>query len=250
MLRTFKLIIEYDGTNYHGWQRQTSHRTIQGEIEAALLTMTRQKITVTGSGRTDAGVHALAQTASFRCETRLTPDNFQQGLNSLLDRDIVIRACEPAPDGFHARFDAQRKTYQYRVLNRPLPPAIGRQYVWHIRRPLATAAMRRALPHIVGEHDFTSFEGAGSPQGSSVRHIMAAELTETPDNHIRFDITANGFLKHMVRNIVGTLVEIGLGKRGPEKMGKILAARDRSLAGATAPPMGLFLVNVEYERRP
>ncbi|MEW6078012.1 MAG: tRNA pseudouridine(38-40) synthase TruA [Thermodesulfobacteriota bacterium] len=246
MLRTFKLIIEYDGTHYHGWQRQATDRTIQGEIEAALLTMTRQQVSVTGSGRTDAGVHALAQTASFRCDTRLTPDNFQQGLNSLLDDDIVIRDCQYAPDEFHARFDAQRKTYQYRILNRLLPPAIGRQYVWHIRRQLDIAAMRQALPHITGEHDFTSFEGAGSPQGSSVRNVMAAILHDAPDGHLYFDITANGFLKHMVRNIVGTLAEIGLNKLTPDDMGRILAARDRSLAGATAPPQGLFLMNVEY----
>ncbi len=246
MIKTFKLTIEYDGTGYHGWQRQNDDRTVQGEIETALFTITRQRVTVVGSGRTDAGVHALAQAASFRCETRLAPENFRDGLNSLLDSDIVIRACEPADDNFHARFNARRKTYQYRIANRDLPVAIGRQYVWHIRRPLDVEAMRQALPHIIGEHDFTSFEGAGSPQGSSVRNVMAAGITGAPDDRLFFNITANGFLRHMVRNIVGTLVEIGLKKRGPEEMGTILAAQDRSLAGPTAPPTGLFLVSVDY----
>ena len=248
MIQTFKLIIEYDGTGYHGWQRQKSDRSIQGEIEAALFTMTGRKITVIGSGRTDAGVHALAQVASFRCDTHLTAEVFRKGLNSLLDVDVVICDCQQTAGDFHARYDAKRKTYQYRVINSALPVAIGRQYVWHIRRPLDVAAMRRALPHIIGEHDFTSFEGTGSPQSSSVRHVMQAEFHDgAPDGRIVFNITANGFLKHMVRNIVGTLVKIGLGKGAPEDLGRILAAKDRSRAGATAPPQGLFLVNVEYD---
>ncbi len=248
MARTFKLIIEYDGTHYHGWQRQKSDRSIQGEIEAALFTMTSQRVTVIGSGRTDAGVHALAQVASFQCDTHLTPENFKKGLNSLLDVDIVIRDCQAAADDFHARYDARQRTYQYRILNRELPVAVGRQYVWHIRRPLDVAAMRRALPFIIGEHDFTSFEGAGSPQNSSVRRIMQAEIQEHPENRICFDITANGFLKHMVRNIVGTLVEIGRSNLTPADMGSILKAKDRAVAGPTAPAMGLFLMSVEYEK--
>lgn len=247
MTKTFKLVIEYDGTDYHGWQRQKSDRSIQGEIEAALFTMTGQKVTLIGSGRTDAGVHALAQVASFKCDTHLTADVFKKGLNSLLDTDVVITNCQQAADDFHARYDARQKTYQYRIVNRELPVVIGRQYVWHIRRPLDIAAMRRALSHVIGEHDFTSFEGTGSPQNSSIRHIMQAEIHEAPDNRLFFDITANGFLKHMVRNIVGTLIEIGLNKHTPEDMAQILEARDRSKAGATAPPQGLFLINVEYE---
>ncbi len=246
MTQTFKLIIEYDGTNYHGWQRQKTDRSIQGEIEAALFTMTGQKVTVIGSGRTDAGVHALAQVASFRCDTHLTADVFKKGLNSLLDVDVIICDCRQAADDFHARYNARQKTYQYRILNRELPVAIGRQYAWHIRRPLDITAMRRALSYIIGEHDFSSFEGTGSPQNSSVRHVLQVEIHETPDARIFFDITASGFLKHMVRNIVGTLVEIGLGKREPEDMGQILEAKDRSRAGATAPPQGLFLISVEY----
>ena len=247
MNQTFKLIIEYDGTDYHGWQRQKNDRSVQGEIEAALFIMTGRKITVIGSGRTDAGVHALAQVASFRCDTHLTAGVFQKGLNSLLDVDVVIRNCHRAVDDFHARYNAKRKTYQYRIINSELPAAIGRQYAWHIRRPLDVQAMRRALPYIIGEHDFTSFEGTGSPRNTAVRHVMRAEIQEAPDNRVFLDITANGFLKHMVRNLVGTLVEIGLGKYTPEDMGQILEARNRSRAGATAPPQGLFLVNVEYE---
>jgi tRNA pseudouridine38-40 synthase len=248
MTKTFKLIIEYDGTGYHGWQRQKTDRSIQGEIETALFTMTGQKVTVIGSGRTDAGVHALAQVASFRCDTHLTADIFKKGLNSLLDADVVICDCRQAAGDFHARYDAKWKTYQYRIINSELPVAIGRQYAWHIRRPLDVTAMRRALPYIIGEHDFTSFEGAGSPQSSSVRHVMRAEIFQSPDSRIFFDITANGFLKHMVRNIMGTLVSIGLGKHAPEDMAQVLEAKDRSRAGATAPPQGLFLVSVAYEK--
>ncbi|MCU0614942.1 MAG: tRNA pseudouridine synthase A, partial [Desulfobacterales bacterium] len=141
MIKNFKLVIEFDGTGYSGWQRQKSDRTIQGEIEKALTTMTQQKITLFGSGRTDAGVHALAQTANFKCDTSLTSEAFQKGLNSLLPADIVIKSCAPAPDEFHARFDAKNKAYRYHILNHHLPVAIGRQYVWQIRRPLDTHAM-------------------------------------------------------------------------------------------------------------
>lgn len=242
----FRLIIEYDGTAYHGWQRQKRDRSVQGEIENALATMTGQKITLIGSGRTDAGVHALGQVANFHCDTRLTPDTFQKGLNSLLDDDIVIRDCQEADEKFHARYDVKGKTYHYRILNRQIPTAIRRHYVWFIRRKLDTDAMRSAIPHLLGKHDFKAFEGTGSPRAHTVRCVSEANLMQHDDGYLTFEIKADGFLRFMVRNILGTLVEVGVGKIPPDGLQEILLSKDRSQAGATAPPQGLFLMEVRY----
>ena len=242
----FKLTIEYDGTNYCGWQRQKDDPTIQAAIEGALAVMLRRPVTAIGSGRTDAGVHALGQVASFEAATRLEAAVFQKGLNSLLPADIVIRSCEPAADGFHARYDVRSKHYRYRILNRRLPAAMGRQYAWHIHRPLNIAVMNAAAATLRGTHDFKAFEGAGSPRSSTVRTVWRADLATASDDHLTFDIEGDGFLRFMVRNIVGTLVEIGMGKRPAGQMGAILAARDRSQAGATAPAHGLCLMAVRY----
>jgi len=247
MDKNFKIIIEYDGAGYHGWQRQKKERTIQQEIETALATMTGKPVTVTGSGRTDAGVHALGQAANFRCQTDLSAPVFKKGLNSLLPEDIVIRSCCRVADDFHARYNALSKCYHYKILNLAVPPAIGRQYAWFIRRQLDTAAMRRAIPSIIGTHDFKAFEATGSPRAHSTRRVMTAQLT---DGHSRgeliFRIEANGFLRFMVRNIVGTLVDVGREKISPADFKKILTAKDRTRAGATAPPHGLFLMEVRY----
>jgi tRNA pseudouridine38-40 synthase len=243
---TFKLVVEYDGSAFHGWQRQKKDRTVQETLETALGVMTREKITLIGSGRTDAGVHALAQTASFRTRTRLSTDAFLNGLNSLLPDDVVIRSCEAMPDGFHARFDVKSKHYRYHILNRGLPPAVCRQFVWHIRKPLDVDAMTRAAAYLTGSHDFKAFEGAGSPRAHTVRTVTTSRLTNTGGGNLIYDIQATGFLRFMVRNIVGTLVEVGLGKMAAETVPDILASRDRSRAGATAPPQGLFLMQVTY----
>jgi tRNA pseudouridine38-40 synthase len=245
-MKNFKLVIEYDGSGFCGWQRQKEDRTVQGDLEKALKIITHQKVTVTGSGRTDAGVHALAQTASFRCDTDLGPDVFQKALNSLVEDDIVIKSCESSPMDFHARFDVKNKTYQYRILNRPLPVAVGRQFVWNIRRPLNTAAMMKAARLFRGKLDFKAFEASGSPRSHTVRHVTKSELTKGKKGLLFFEIEANGFLRFMVRNIVGTLVEVGAGKMTPDDIPKIFAAGDRSLAGPTAPPHGLFLISVQY----
>jgi tRNA pseudouridine38-40 synthase len=246
MAKNFKLTIEYDGTRYHGWQRQKNDRTIQGEIEKALLTMTGEKTTLTGSGRTDAGVHALGQIANFHCQTNLDSDVFLKGLNSLLQRDIVIRACCRVDEKFHARFDAKSKTYHYRILNRKIPTAVGRQYAWYIRSPLNLDAVRSALGYIIGTHDFSAFEGSGSPRSHSHRTIMAAKLIEQEDGYRIIKIKADGFLRFMVRNIVGTLVDVGLGKMEAADFQRILLSKDRDQAGATAPARGLFLMRVDY----
>ncbi|MGD8365964.1 MAG: tRNA pseudouridine(38-40) synthase TruA [Desulfobacterales bacterium] len=246
-LNNFKMTIEYDGSDFHGWQRQKGCRTVQAEIEVALHTLTRRKITVIGSGRTDAGVHALGQVASFKCDTRLDPGTIQKALNSLLPDAIVIRDCKPAAPTFHARYDARCKTYRYRILNHPLAVAVGRQYAWHLRRPLDLDAMRRAAAILVGRHDFSAFEAAGSPRSHAVRQVFKTFIArEEKAEFLAFDIEADGFLRFMVRNIVGTLVMVGSGKIGGADFEEILLSKERKRAGATAPPHGLFLMCVSY----
>jgi tRNA pseudouridine38-40 synthase len=246
-MKNFKLIIEYDGTNYNGWQRQAAEPTVQAEIEETLSVMTRADITLIGAGRTDAGVHALGQAAHFRCETRLEPEAILKGLNSLLPPDIAIRDCCLVPQDFHARFAAQSKIYRYRILNRAARAAVGRNYSWFIHRPLDIRVMQQAAHCIVGRHDFKAFESSGSPRAHTVRHVMAAEWVEEREQGLlTFQIEADGFLRCMVRNIVGTLVAAGLGRIQPADVAGILASRDRRRAGATAPPQGLFMVAVKY----
>lgn len=246
MVKNFKLTIEYDGGLFHGWQRQKDDRTVQGEIEKALFTMTGDKITLTGSGRTDAGVHAIGQVANFLCETNHSPEVFQKGLNSLVPEGVVIKECCQADNKFHARFDAKSKTYHYRILNRSLPAVIGRQYLWYIRKNLDIDAMKVSIDHIRGLHDFKAFEGAGSPRSHTIRNVMKADLELKKNDNLVFEIKADGFLRFMVRNIVGTLVDVGLGKITPDEFKKILLSKDRANAGATAPPHGLFLISVDY----
>jgi tRNA pseudouridine38-40 synthase len=246
-LSNFKITIEYDGSGFHGWQRQKGHTTVQEEIEKALRTVIRQKIAVIGSGRTDAGVHALGQVASFKCQTRLSPGTIQKALNSLLPDAIVIRDCKPVAPTFHARYDATRKTYRYRILNHPLAVAVGRQYAWHLRRPLDLDAMRGATAVLLGRHDFSAFEGAGSARSHAVRQVFRAFIDrEDKAEFLAFDIEADGFLRFMVRNIVGTLVLVGGGKISGAKFEEILLSKERKRAGATAPPHGLFLMGVRY----
>ena len=245
-MKNFKIIIEYDGTSYHGWQRQKNERTIQEVIEKALLTMTGKKTVLTASGRTDAGVHALGQVANFTSDTNLSPQAFQNGLNSLTKDDIVVISCDIVDENFHSRFNAKSKIYNYQILNRNLPAAVNRQYVWFIRKTLDLVSMRHSAGHIIGSHDFKAFEGAGSPRSHTTRCVMKADIVEQENGLIVFEIEADGFLRFMVRNIVGTLVDVGLGKITSDDFKKILLSKDRSMAGATAPPQGLFLMKVKY----
>ena len=246
MIKNFKITIEYDGTRYHGWQRQKNDQTIQEEIEKAVLTITGQKVSLTGSGRTDAGVHAHAQVANFKCETNLGPQDIFGGLNSLTADDVVIRRCEEVEASFHARYDVKSKTYVYKILNRPNPTAIGRQYAWYIRKELNLDAMRAASIHLIGKHDFKAFEGVGSPRAHTTRTIYKASLIKEQDGYLTFEIEADGFLRFMVRNIVGTLVDVGRGKISPDEFKRILESKNRDQAGATAPAHGLFLKTVDY----
>jgi len=246
MNKNFKITIEYDGTPFSGWQIQNNRITVQGEIEKALMTMTGEKVALLGSGRTDAGVHAFGQVANFRCDTTLSPEVFQKGLNSLLPDNVVIKSCETVPEKFHARYDAKSKIYHYRILNQSVPIAIFRKYAWHIRKKLDLNAMQNALSCIVGTHDFKALEGSGSPRSNSIRCIIDAKLEKTDDGFLIFKIEGDGFLKFMVRNIVGTLVDVGLGKITPDDFKRILISQDRNLAGITAPAHGLFLMEVKY----
>ena len=246
-LHNFRLLLEYDGTAYWGWQRQRTGRTLQGTIEAALNTMTERSVTLIGSGRTDAGVHAVGQVANFRLETRLTAGIFLKGLNSLLPSDIVIKDCLPIDESFHARYDAKSKIYDYRILNHPIRAALFRQYAWHISKPLDLDAMRQAALHLKGEHDFGAFQGAGGGVSNAVRNVTDATLSKKDSRgYVVFRIEADGFLRHMVRNVVGTLVDVGLGRISPEDFKEILFSKDRQQAGITAPAHGLFLTEVKY----
>jgi tRNA pseudouridine38-40 synthase len=246
MDKNFKIIIEYDGTRFHGWQRQKKDTTIQGEIEKALFIITHKPVIVNGSGRTDAGVHAFGQAANFHCDTDLTPDVFQRGLNSLLPEDIVIKECRQVDDSFHARYNVKSKIYHYKIFNQPVTAAINRLYVWSIRKQLNTVAMRSAILNIIGRHDFKAFEGVGSPRTTTIRHVMAADIVESDNRLLTFQIEADGFLRFMVRNIVGTLVDVGLGRTLPAEFRQIQKSRDRTIAGATAPARGLHLMEVKY----
>jgi tRNA pseudouridine38-40 synthase len=246
MKKNFKLTIEYDGTRFHGWQIQKADPTIQAAIEKALATITGQPVRLNGAGRTDAGVHAVGQVANFHSETRLGAGELHRGLNSLLPPDIVIRACHVVNAAFHARFDARGKLYRYRIFNQPVPNAIGRQYEWFIRHPLDASAMRAALNQFVGRHDFSAFEGAGSPRAHSIRTVTAADLSVGPQGRLEITIAADGFLRYMVRNLVGTAVAVGSGKSAVSDVSGILASGDRSQAAPTAPPHGLCLVEVTY----
>ncbi|MFQ5691742.1 MAG: tRNA pseudouridine(38-40) synthase TruA, partial [Nitrospinota bacterium] len=243
----YRLTLEYDGTDYHGWQLQGNVRTLQGALLDALEKLLGRRPTVYASGRTDAGVHALGQVVNFRADTRLQPDEIQRALNSLLPRDIAVRRVGRVPDDFHAQHSSVGKAYKYVILNRGFPSPLLRRFSWHVRSPLDVSGMREGGAHLVGRHDFRAFWGgdAGSER-DPVRTVEALDVLPEGET-IEIRIKADGFLRYMVRNIVGTLVEVGRGKMTPARVREILESRDRSQAGPTAPPQGLFLVEVFYE---
>ncbi len=248
-MRTIKLTIEYDGTNYCGWQIQPAGISIQGEISKAVRKMTSEENHVIGASRTDAGVHAMGQVAHFRTRTMIPPVGFMRGINSVLNADIAVVAAEGATAGFNAQKDAVSKLYRYLVLNSDAPSALLSNRCWHIREKLNLNAMKKASKYLIGKHDFKSFQAAGSSAKDAVRRIERIELSSaTLDGRPVFsiEITGNGFVYHMVRNIVGTLVSIGRGRLDPSDMLKILKARERKRAGVTAPAHGLYLVCVSY----
>ena len=247
-MRNLKLILQYDGTNYVGWQRQGSGPSIQGQLEDALAPMAGGPVTVHGAGRTDAGVHALGQVATVSFEGTLDPLTLARALNAVLPVDVRVLSVEEIAPDFHARFSAIGKAYEYRIVNAPFVSPFLSRYIWHIGQPLDLEAMRQASRHLVGVHDFAAFQGAGSVVRSSKRDIRRLEWTDGGgyDLPLVMHIEADGFLRHMVRNIVGTLVDVGVGRWPASQMETILASRDHAQAGSTAPPTGLFLVRVDY----
>ena len=240
-----KLTIEYDGTNYHGWQIQPKGETIQAVFERAVSTFLGAPTRVIGSGRTDAGVHALGQVANFFCDKAPDLHRLQRGLNALTPEDIAIKAVEWVPDSFDARRDGRSRVYQYRIWNHPWPSPFHVRYAWHIHDSLQFALMSEAISALEGEHDFSSFQAAGCDAAHPVRRVYRNSL-EQSGALIIYTIEATAFLRHMVRNIVGTLVEVGRGERSPQQFAELLGARDRTQAGPTAPGHGLFLVEVKY----
>jgi tRNA pseudouridine38-40 synthase len=245
-MRTIKLTIEYDGTNYQGWQVQPKGRTIQGMIEEKLALLTGETIPLIGSGRTDAGVHAFGQIAHFKTKSQMDVHSIQRALNSLLPPDIVIQKVEQVEGDFHARKHSKSKAYEYRILNRNIRSVFHRGHAWHIPQKLDLKGMKKATQQLMGEHDFSSFRSVGSPTRTAVRKVIRAEWRRGRDGLLRFEIEANGFLKQMVRAIVGTLVEVGKGKVTSEEFERILESKDRKRAGPTAPAHGLFLKEVKY----
>jgi tRNA pseudouridine38-40 synthase len=245
-MRNIKLSIEYDGTNYQGWQVQPKGLTVQGVIEEKLTLITGETIHVIGSGRTDSGVHASGQVANFKTKSQLDVHSIQRALNSLLPSDLVIQRAEEVVEGFHARKESKSKVYEYQILNRDLRSAFHHKYAWHLPQKLDLEKMREGTRMLIGEHDFSSFRSVGSPTQTAIRKVIRAEWKRSKEGLIRFEIEANGFLKQMVRAIVGTLVEVGKGKLSSEEIRKILESRDRKKAGPTAPAHGLFLKEVKY----
>jgi tRNA pseudouridine38-40 synthase len=245
-MRNIKLIIEYDGTNYLGWQRQPQGATIQEVLENALEKITGEKTILIASGRTDSGVHALAQVSNFKTESKMTSFQFQKALNSLLPKDIVIKEAEDVDLNFHSQLSAKSKVYIYVILNRDYPSALERLRAWFISDRLNLYRMEEAARIIIGEHDFRGFALSKLNVKTTVRRVISTKFREKPDGRIEFEIEATGFLKGMVRQIVGTLVEVGKQKITPEDFREVLESGEKTNFVITAPARGLFLKEVKY----
>ncbi len=250
-MRNVRLIIAYDGTDFHGWQRQPDEPTVQGCLEEALAGLTGDAISVCGSGRTDAGVHAQHQVANFHTASTIPCANIVKALNDLLPPTVQVKQAEDVAANFHARYHVRRKTYRYRIVTAPICSPLVWRYVCHHPYPLDRERISAAARLLEGEHDFTSFAAVGENEEgegeSGVRRIFHSRILWRPrSSMLIYEVMGNGFLRYMVRNIVGTLLEVGGGKRMSEDIRDILSARDRSRAGPTAPAQGLCLANVEY----
>ena len=243
--KNLKLTVEYDGTNYHGWQIQPNCESIQGALERAVSTFLGTATRVTGSGRTDGGVHALGQVVSFVTEKEFNPHRIRRALNALTPPDITIKEVEIVPDSFDPRRDARSRKYEYYILNRPTPSPFYLNRAWHLHEPLDVKSMRAAISCLLGEHDFSSFRAAGCDAAQPIRKVYRTTLEQRGELLV-YSIEASAFLRHMVRNIMGTLVEVGRGERTAAALHHLLEHRDRSKAGQTAPAHGLFLVEVKY----
>jgi len=252
-MRYFKLTIAYDGTDFHGWQIQANKPTIQGEIVGVLRRLTQEHLTIHGAGRTDAGVHALGQVASFRTQSSLSAQEFQRALNALLPPTIRIAQSEEVGPDFNARWSARGKTYRYRIYRGKVVPPMLWRYVLHYPFPLDEDAMRDAAARFAGTHDFASFAAStGSEEDdkerSTEREIYSTELARTPDDEeLVFTVKGRSFLRYMVRKMVGTLLDIGRGKLTPDDIERLYEIKDRSKSGPTVPPQGLVMVEVQHE---
>jgi len=244
-MRNIKLTIEYDGTNYSGWQKQPRRKTVQQEIENAIFKITRERAVVFGSGRTDSGVHALGQVASFRTGSKLTVTQFQKGLNTNLPGDISITSVDDVPDKFHAQFSSKSKSYIYTILNRDFRSAHLRDKTWQVNQMLNLEKMRLASLHLLGKHDFKVFTHSGITVKSTVRTVKKVKLSRKKDI-INFEIEADGFLKRMVRMIIGTLVQVGKERITPREFKSILDSSRKTKFVHTAPARGLCLKKVRY----
>ncbi len=245
-MRNIKLIIEYDGKDFNGWQKQPNKPNIQGEIERAIEIVTGEKVDLIASGRTDAGVNALCQIANFKIEKEFPIEKIPYALNSQLKKSIRVKEAMEVDERFHSRYNCKKKTYQYTINNSEQGTAIYRNMQYHHAIPLDANKMNEGIKYLIGEHDFKSFKSSGTSGKNSTRIIYDAKV-ERHGEIITISLTGNGFLYNMVRIISGTLVEVGEGKIKPKEVKEILEAKDRLKAGKTLPPTGLCLVNVEYE---
>lgn len=242
---TYRMTVSYDGKDFAGWQVQPRQRTVQGSIQQTLSRLFGHPITIHGSGRTDTGVHALGQVFHFSGTATIPIERMLKAVNSCLPKDIAITDAVIADPRFHARYDVHEKTYRYRILNTPVRSPLHHHYAWHIPEPLDIAAMEPALPLLLGTHDFAGFAASGSSQKTTVRSMTRAAVWQEGDE-ILLEFAADGFLYHMVRNLAGTLVDVGRGRKQASWVADIMAAGNRSLAGITAPPQGLYLMHVKY----
>ena len=245
-MRNIKLTIEYDGKDFNGWQKQPSKLNIQGTIEQAIKTITGEDVDLQASGRTDAGVHALGQVANFKTNSNIPIEKMSIAINCNLKKSIRIVKAEEVEERFHSRLSCKRKTYRYIINNSEIPSAIYRNLETHIPYKLDIEKMKQAVKYFEGEHDFKAFKASGTSSKSSIRTIYKAEVLKMPNNRIYIELTGNGFLYNMVRIIAGTLVDVGTGKIKPEDIEKIIESKDRTNAGKTLPPQGLYLVCVNY----
>ena len=245
-MSTFRLTIEYQGTHFSGWQRQPNVRTVQGVLEQSLATLLRQEVPIQGAGRTDAGVHAIGQAASFEAETAMAPEKIRKGLTALSRPEIAVVETVVAPDGWNARFAAQGKHYRYTVLSRPSPSPIHRDTSYFIPVRLDRAVMREAAAKLIGTHDFAGFRASDCGRDNTIRELSEISISSLERGFIHIDVKGTAFLKNMVRIIAGTLIEVGKGRLSPDIVDEVLASGDRTIAGPTAPAHGLTLMRVYY----
>lgn len=244
-MRNIKLVIEYQGKDFNGWQKQPNKLNIQGEIERAIGSITGEEIDLIGSGRTDAGVHSFGQVANFKTNSNIPIDKFALAINSKLKKSIVIKSAEEVDERFHSRYSVHSKKYHYVICNSPTGTAIYRELEYQFPIKLDVEKMQKAAKYFEGEHDFSAFKASGTSSKNSVRKIFKAEVFEK-DERVYIELTGNGFLYNMVRIISGTLLEVGIGKIKPEEIPEIIESKDRKRAGKTLPAVGLYLVEVNY----